>query len=533
MPVGTPYKQANLAEAWDAIVVGSGIGGLTAAFLLARHGRKRVLLLERHYEVGGFTHTFRRPGFHWDVGLHYIGQMSRPGSSLRRIFDHITGGAVQWHPMPAVYDRIRIRDREFEFTAGLQNFRAGLLRAFPSEAGAIDAYLAAVASVNRRTAFFFAEKGLPGFLAAPLGGLLRAPYLRWARRTTLDVLRGITSNPELIGVLTAQWGDYGLPPAQSSFAAHAAIAQHYFEGGSYPIGGAATIAEAMVPLIVRLGGMAVHSADVSSILLDRGRASGVRLADGRELRAPLVLSDAGATNTFDKLLPPDLPATQSLRQKLHRLPPSTAHLSLYVGLSRSDADLGLTGTNLWIYPGFDHDANVAAFSRDLNNPFAGVYISFPSSKDPESPARLPGKSTIEAITMVPYGTFERWSSTRWKRRGEEYDALKSRLAERLQSVLLQHVPAAAGHIACAELSTPLSTRHFMNYDHGEIYGIAATPERFLLRELGARTPVPGLFLAGQDASMLGVVGAMFGGILGASAALGKNLMFAVQKGTTS
>jgi len=75
MVSGIPYKQAKLPDRWDAIVIGSGIGGLTAAVLLASHGGKRVLVLERHYEVGGFTHTFRRPGYEWDVGLHYIGQV--------------------------------------------------------------------------------------------------------------------------------------------------------------------------------------------------------------------------------------------------------------------------------------------------------------------------------------------------------------------------------------------------------------------------------------------------------------------------
>ena len=75
MASGLPYKQAKLAETWDAIVIGSGIGGLTAAVLLGVHAGKRVLVLERHYEAGGFTHTFHRPGYEWDVGLHYIGQI--------------------------------------------------------------------------------------------------------------------------------------------------------------------------------------------------------------------------------------------------------------------------------------------------------------------------------------------------------------------------------------------------------------------------------------------------------------------------
>ena len=530
MSAGTPYKRAQLDERWDAIVIGSGMGGLTAAVLLGAHAGKRVLVLERHYEAGGFTHTFRRPGFEWDVGLHYIGQMQDTRSSVRRAFDHVTGGAVQWQPMPEVYDRAIIAGQRFDFTAGLERFRADLNSWFPAEAGAIAKYLAAVRGCNRMSGLYFAEKSVPRPIASIAGGLMRAPYMRRARRTTREVLESFTRNQELIGVLTAQWGDYGLPPAQSSFAAHSTIAEHYFEGGSYPVGGAGVIAEAMTRLIERHGGALATSAEVVSILLENGRATGARMADGREFRAPLVVSDAGAANTYERLLPRDLAAVNALRTKLQSIAASSAHLSLYLGLSKSAEELGIAGTNLWIYPSFDHDANTARSARDIEAPFPVVYISFPSAKDPDFARRFPGKSTIEAITLVSYESFANWSDTRWKRRGADYDALKRRLAERLRAEVERQVPAAAGNIEHAELSTPLTTRHFMNYEHGEIYGLSATPARYALRELGARTTVRGLYLTGQDAATLGVAGAMFGGVVCASAALGKNLFSAVSKG---
>ena len=79
------YHQTTIDDAFDAIVIGSGIGGLTAASLLARHAGQRVLVLERHYTAGGFTHTFHRPGYEWDVGVHYIGQVNRPGFVKRSL----------------------------------------------------------------------------------------------------------------------------------------------------------------------------------------------------------------------------------------------------------------------------------------------------------------------------------------------------------------------------------------------------------------------------------------------------------------
>ncbi len=530
---GQPYKQAKLPERWDAIVIGSGMGGLTAAVLLAAHGGKRTLVLERHYEAGGFTHTFHRPGYEWDVGLHYIGEMQDERFTVRRAFDHVTSGRVRWQAMPDVYDKVIIGDHTFELIAGVHRFRDGLKRSFPGEGRAIDRYVAAVQACNRVRGLYFTEKAIPAFVAAIVGGLMRAPYWRWARRTTAEVLQGLTNNRELIGVLTAQWGDYGLPPARSSFAIHATVAEHYFAGGSYPVGGASTLAKAMVPEIERHGGCVVTGAEVARILLEGPKAVGVRMRDGREFRAALVLSNAGAATTFERLLPADLPAVDSLRNQLRTVEPSTAHACLYMGLSQSDAALGLTGSNLWAYPSFDHDANVERFARDMEAPLPGLYISFPSAKDPDFQRRHPGKCTIEAIALVPYEAFAPWGEARWKRRGNAYEVLKQRLADRLCAELKRHVPAVAGNISCAEFSTPVTTRHFMNYGHGEMYGLAATPARFGLRALGARTPLQGLYLTGQDVSSPGVVGALYGGVIAASAALGKNLFSVVSRSERS
>jgi all-trans-retinol 13,14-reductase len=518
------YKQVTLGDKWDVIVIGSGIGGLTAAVLLSGYGGKRVLVLERHYAMGGYTHTFHRPGYEWDVGLHYIGQVQDETSSVRRVFDHVTEGKVKWNAMPEVYDRIIVNGQTFDLTRGLEQFREGMKRYFPNEGRAIDKYIAAVQSSNRAAGLYYAEKAVPALISKIAGRLMRAPFLRWAKRTTGKVLHDLTSNSELIGVLTGQWGDYGLPPAQSSFGIHATIAGHYFDGNSYPVGGPATIAAAIAPAIERNGGRIITSAEVANILLDGEKAIGVKMADGREFLAPIVISDAGAANTFQRLLPGEMACLSSLRDGLRSIPASVAHLSLYVGIKASAADLGLNGTNLWVYPSFDHDANVARFANDMDSPFAVLYISFPSAKDPDFINRHPGKSTVEVVTFVPFEAFASWRDTKWKRRGATYDSLKQSLAARLQAALEQHVPAIAGRIDYAELSTPVTTRHFMNYEKGEIYGVGSTPARFSMRALGARTPIRNLYLTGQDVASLGVVGALFGGVICASAVLRKNLV---------
>lgn len=522
--------QKSLADQWDAIVIGSGIGGMTAAALLAKHAGKRVLVLERHYVAGGYTHAFHRPGYEWDVGVHYVGQVQDPTSPLRAVFDHVTEGRLQWNAMPDVYDRIRMGGHEYEFVAGLERFRDRLKSYFPSETTAIDRYLRAVHSCARTTSLFFAEKAVPRPIARLAGPLMRAPFLRWAKRTTADVLAELTSNRELAGLLAAQWGDYGLPPGESSFAIHAIIAEHYFEGASFPVGGATSIAAGIAPAIEAADGKIIFSADVSEILLDRSqRAVGVRMQNGREFRAGMVISDAGAWNTFSRLLPPEAPGVAVALAELKTVPPSMAHLCLYAGVKQSGAELGLAGTNLWIHPTADHNANMARFSNDPAAPLPLMFISFPSAKDPDFERRHPGRATMEVVCPVPYEWFARWEDSRWRRRGQDYDEFKQQLTERLQNSLEEEVPAVRGKLDMVELSTPLSTRHFMNYQRGEAYGLSATPARFRLKCLTPQTAVRNLYLTGQDVCTLGVAGALMGGVLTASAALGRNLVSAISK----
>ena len=521
---GQPYKHSSIADEYDAIVVGSGMGGLSAAAMLAKHAGARVLVLERHFTAGGFTHVFHRPGgYEWDVGVHYVGRVNRPGSPERAAFDHVTEGRLDWNPLPDVFDRVRIGSLAFDFAAGTERFRDDLQRRFPAERDAIDKYLAALLAVTRASGSFWAEKAMPAPLARLAGPLMRGPFLQYARRTTAEVVGELTGDRELRAVLTAQWGDYGLPPGQSSFAIHAIVMHSYLEGAGYPVGGAASIAAAIAPAIERAGGAIVVSADVEEILVERGRATGVRIAGGREVRARTVVSDAGAALTFGTLLPPATAAEFHLLDDLRGLESSMSHLCLYVGMNGPASGGDVVGSNLWVHPSLDFDANLARAVADPGAPFPLLFVSFPSAKDPTFATRYPGRATAEIVVPAPFSWFERWSGTRWKRRGAAYDAFKAELTERMLAEFAVYAPEASRRVTYTELSTPLSTLHFTGAPRGSIYAANPTPARFESRAMGPRTPLRGLYLTGTDACTLGVAGALFGGILAASAILGRNL----------
>lgn len=533
MRIGKSYKQHSIGGGFDAIVIGSGIGGLTTAAMLAKHAGERVLVLERHYTAGGFTHAFFRSGYEWDVGVHYIGEVA-PGKPMRQFFDEVTGGRLEWADMGEVYDKIVVGGDTYEFVRGRERWRRLMLEYFPHAREAIDGYLERLDKVARAAPRFFAEKALPGPIDAVAGKLMRRSMLRHARHTVHDVLSELTSDERLRTVLAGQWGDYGLPPRQASFVIHAMVASHYLEGGYYPVGGASRIAQTIEPVIEEAGGMVITSAEVDRIVVEGNRAVGVRMADGQEFRAPKVISAAGAAVTVGRLLPVEIAARHGLPAKLEQIPPSVAHMSLYVGLRHTAEELGLPRHNIWVYPADDHDANLARFLADPENaPLPLVFISFPSAKDPDFQRRHPGRATLEVVSLAPYEWFSRWEQTSWKRRGPDYEALKQRLTGRLLSALYAQVPQVEGKIDHSELSTPLSTRQFTSHPRGEVYGLAHTPGRFEAQWLRPRTPVKGLYLTGADIATAGVGGAMMAGMITASAVSGRNLLTAISKSARS
>jgi all-trans-retinol 13,14-reductase len=507
------YKQKPISGQFDAIVIGSGIGGLTAAAILAKRADKRVLVLERHYTPGGLTQSFKRPGYEWDVGVHYVGEVGGEGG-LRRPFEYLSEGRLAWAPLPDVYDRVWLGDRSYDIVKGRARFLATLKERFPDESRALDRYVELVEACRQTSAAFFTAKALPSAMSRTLGPSLREPFLEHANKTTAEVIGSLTKNRELAAVLTSQYGNYGLPPGQSSFAVHAGIVGHFMEGAYFPVGGAGAIAKAFAPTIASAGGAIYVNAEVEAILVEDDRARGVRLKGGREVRAPIVISDAGVASTFGRLLP---------NARATALRPAMAHVCVYLGFEETDEALGLTGTNLWIFPDASHDEGFARFADDLDAPFPFVYASFPSAKDPSFRERHPGHATVEVLTAARWQWFAPWAEGRWRRRGAEYDALKARFSERMLEIVFAKLPQLRGRIAFQEMSTPITTSHFTAHPRGEMCGLDHTPERFA-RAPGPRTPIRGLYLSGQDVALVGVGGAFTGGALAAAAIEGPDVL---------
>ena len=517
--VGKRYRSTRVDADYDVIVIGSGIGGLCSAALLSQMGKK-VLVLEQHYTAGGFTHAYEREGYEWDVGVHYIGDMGRK-SQGRGLFDYISGGQLKWAEMDPVYDRIILGDEHFDFVAGKENFKNSLKLQFPDDTVAIDQYVDLVMTTTKYMAAVSQTKAMPRPLAKLMSLSSKNKFPDYALDSSYNVLKGLTDNEKLIAVLCGQWGDHGCPPKESVFLMHALIAGHYFNGGFYPVGGASKIAETIIPQIQVSGGDVLTYADVQEILIVDDRAVGVEMVDGHCLYADYIISNAGVVNTFTKLLPAAISDKFGYRDRVQSLATSMSHGGMYIGLRGTADELQLPKTNLWIYLDQHHDENVAALRKDPSAPLPLVYVSFPSAKDPDFQRRHPGRSTIEiVIGPCDFEQYRQWADKTWGKRGDDYEALKADLSERMLAALYKQLPHLQGKIDYSEISTPLSTNHFCRYKQGEAYGLAHTKARFEQEWLTPKTRVKGLYLTGQDLISCGVVGALMAGMVTAMSVVG-------------
>jgi len=501
---------------WDYIVIGSGMGGMTTAALLAKLG-KRVLVLEQHYVPGGFTHMFKRPGYIWDVGVHAVGEVSEK-TMTGRLLHRLTDGELQWASLGEVYDEFHFPDLRIDFPNTPQKFRDNLVEAFPDEAKGIDEYLYRCREVASGMKGYYLARTVPQSMSRPMDWLLARKVQKELTTSTASVINELTSNEKLRTVLCSQWGYYGSPPERSSFAMQALVCKHFLWGGFYPYGGAQEIARGLLGTVARAGGWTRIRADVGQILVERDTAVGVRLKSGEVIRAGRIVSAAGVMSTVARLLP-DRYRQSAWVRTVSDLKPAPAHVCLYIGFKGDIRKAGAGSANKWFYNVWQDNRDNWDISDPDNLEHAGIlYTSFPSLKDPRHDPGPEERHTGEIVTFVPFDAFTKWQDERWRKRGESYEELKAKLADSLLDGLLHHMPELKPMVDYVELSTPLSTDHFCRPMAGSIYGIEPTPTRFHNDWLRPRSPITNLFFSGSEVTTVGVMGAMMGGVLGATAA---------------
>lgn len=511
----------------DVAVIGAGLGGLVAAARLARRGLA-VAVLDAHYVAGGCATMFGRTTpagrVAFDVGLHYVGDCG-PGGRIPRALEEV-GVSVDWRPLdPDGFDELVFPDLRFRVPADVDVYRDRLVAAFPAEKAGIDRFVRVVKEVR-----VLARPDPPRGWRLAWEAATRARLAALHKGATLaQFLDTCTRDPRLRAVIAGQNGDYGLPPSRVSLMMHAGLVGHYLGGAYYPRGGGQAIADGLADAIEGAGGTIHLRHAATGIVVEGGRAAGVRWrgphGEDGVLRAGTVVSNADLKRTLLELMPGDaVPADLRARARAWEMGGAVFLTCLAV---REDLGaLGMRAANYWQFDTYDFDALYAEGAAGRVPPVRGCYVTSATRKDPGTPGHAPpGVETVEVMALVP-GDAAAWGvdpddvATPRYRKDEAYRALKGRVEAELVARLERLFPGATRDVVHLESATPVTHSRFTGASGGTGYGIAATPSQFLERRPGARGPVPGLYFAGASTrSGHGIVGAIASGGQAARAVL--------------
>ena len=570
------FNPSKVPESIDAIVIGSGQGGLSCASVLSQYGEK-VVVLEQHQVTGGGAHCFAVDGkakWRFDAGHHITipwheqvlhlacGTATTPvpfDKTSSRTADGFSDRIVLGESPPGEAP-LPIRD-DAQLTAEL-------VKRFPRHKANILRYMSLAESIQMRFGILTAASILP--MAWRLRLLASWPlglWRKWAGLTASEGLRELFPGDDedtckLRSYLSGLWLDAGSPPSRGSFFMQTAVMGGWQKlGVSYPRGGPQNTALAMVEAVEERGGAVFVSAPVASVLRDpaSGAACGVLMQSGHEIRAKRVVSALGYRAT-EALVATATPAASATAPSL-TTPQSAGFVMANIALRGSSADLGISAANVWIQPsckanGYDALKGEVSYFRDplgVELALVPVGITFPSAKE-EGPAAANGAAkaaangsangsassgeepyhTCQILALADYDWFKAHTpqdpealATAGSRHAPphvarldqaSYDNLKKRWGDRLLELLYATYPATKGKVVFTDVSTPLTLETYLRADRGAGVGLDVTPQRFVsgkeLAELDMRHPrVPNLWRCGQDYLMCGQVLSAASGIV--------------------
>lgn len=462
-----------MPDDFDVVVIGGGLGGLSAAALLARSGH-HVALVEKNEQTGGCAQAFQRGEYTFDPAIHFTIDAG-PGGFTPTMLDHLgVADQVTFCETDLTY-RALYPELTVDAPPGREAFLAEHQRLFPQDAEGLgrlfemrQALFAQLAALPQKVD----PRGLEDALAA-------APLVfKYRMATVADVLDEYLDDSRAKAAVASIWPYVGSPPERMSFLLFNQMLESMHAGTYTAIGGFQTLADALTKAIADHGGTVLCGEPVTSILVDDGRARGVEIGQGRRLSAGAVVSNVDARHTFETLVGQDhLPGSLARTLARHRLSPSA--FVLYGTFDTAPSDLGLD-SETFINTDWDHEATWAGLHAGEPG---GIWISAPSLVDD---TLAPSGTELGIITSLTPPE----ADGSWRSRREDY-------ALRLLATVEQMVPGVTDSFNTVDIATPDTFARYTGSAGGAAYGWENIPSQTASKRLPHRTPLPGLFLSGH------------------------------------
>ncbi|MBK7862402.1 MAG: NAD(P)/FAD-dependent oxidoreductase [Archangiaceae bacterium] len=500
----------------DAIIIGSGLGGLALASTLAQKRGLKVLVLEAAPMAGGATHVHEVQGYEFPAGLHSVGDMDtdiNPAALNAWTANYVTGNQVTWSKMPEDHEYAFLGDEGFPwYSTAEENIESMSKRGLG--AGDLAGYFKLENEVQAAGAGWALTKLYPN--ALPLAvreGIYRLTAKTWRKYMQRDTHRVLKQDlgfsDKMAGLFEYMYGNYGRPPDEAPFTMHAAVMYHYRKGAYFPAGGPSVLAKTINTVLEACGGQIATSTPVDQILVENDRAVGVRLKNGTELRAKIVVSDASAWTTFMQLMPREVSERHGYVSKLKTIGSSPSHITLMAGWNEN---IDLPAHIVWQMPRFPElqPWDVAAGDRIYKSQmrFEGMpaYLMSPSARDPLYGERCPGKTSM----MLLVEANREWTLRAASEPGFRAE-LEGKFKEHALKLMTDRFPQLATRApSMLHVQWPMGCNPHAR--EGGSYGLEPSAARFLEHThwLRPKTTIENFFLVGQDAFMPGIAGVLIG-----------------------
>ena len=488
---------------YDAVIIGSGLGGLECAHILSKAGMS-VLLLERGTQAGGCLQSYRRHGLAFDTGFHYVGGLDE-GQSLHSAFRHLGLLRLPWQRLDNHFDRVTIGNQTFNFAQGYDAFVETLTAAFPAERDALNKYADMLKQCGEQQ--FDALNPQTGE-SSLLSRLFETSAYQYLTETFHD--------PLLINVLCGTSLKMELRKESLPLFTFAHGNGSFIESSWRLKGDGSLIVNSLADGIRMHGGEIICNAEVQELVEKDGKLVHAVCSNGEIYEGNIFISNIHPAVTCN------LVKQSSRMKKVYRS--RITHLEntfgmFTVSLRIKSQTLRYFNWNQYIYK----EPDVWAFHLK-NNPVSGVLVS---CRIPEDGSKY--VQQVDLLTPMNWSECEQWSHTEVGRRGEDYKAMKKRVADECITLAERFIPGLRDRITGCYTSTPLTYRNYTLTPEGSAYGLRKDFRNPMITLLSPRTPIPNLLLTGQNLMLHGLHGVTMTALFTCAEVLGKEPIWNIVK----
>jgi len=487
----------------DTIVIGSGIGGLTVAGLLAKSGR-RVLVLERHDRAGGYAHGFKRKKYHFDAGVHLTSGCSNQGYEGGQLIAKTLQALDVYEQVEFIevspFAHVSLPELTISLPLSIEQFVKQVSGEFPEQETGLRNFLELSLNLTEQVA---KADEVMATMDIESASIELALLFKVRRLTLAEVWDDYISDPQLKSVLAALWPYLGLPPEKVSFVYWVSMFIGYLVDGAYYCkGGFQTLADALVLGLEKSAGEIRFKSQVTKIQVLDNQVQGVYLASGEFIATQTVVSNADIRLTVNELVG----AQYFPKRYISRLARMQASLSIFVVYIATNLDIKQAGVQheAFYYNDCDHLKN---YNNSVSGDLSWLSITAPTLIDETLAPN--GEHLLMLTTLANFSQVDDWKKEKSAFVAKMIDFAESKIAGLKQ------------HLVFVEAGSPATMKRYTLNHQGAAYGWDVTPEQTGAMRIANKSPVQGLYYAGHwTAPGGGVYGVTYSGVQTAQSILG-------------